>query len=126
MDAREQDVITLRVPAEAAYARLARVAGAGIATRLGFSHDEIEQLHLAIGEAWAALLGSGDHDGTIEVTFRSDDDELVVELAADRILRRPVPTRSRLSDLVLAGSVDQHWIAPDRGRARIRKRHHCA
>jgi serine/threonine-protein kinase RsbW len=127
VDTREHDVITLRVPAEAAYARLARVAGAGLAARLGFSHNEVEQLRLAIGEAWAVLLGSGDHDGTIEVTFRSDDDELVVELAADQIIRRPTPTRSRLSDRVLAGSVDQHWIAPDRGRARIRKRHHhCA
>jgi serine/threonine-protein kinase RsbW len=126
VDAQDPDVITLRVPAEAAYARLARVAGAGLAARLGFSDGEVEQLRLAIGEAWAVLLGSADHDGTIEVTFRSNEDELVIELAADHIIRRRATARSMLSDRVLSGSVDQHWIAPDRGRARIRKRHHYA
>jgi anti-sigma regulatory factor (Ser/Thr protein kinase) len=120
VDSAEADIITLRVPAEAAYARLARVAGAGVAVRLGFTHHEVDQVRLAIGEAWAAILGSADHAGTVEITYCGDHGELVVELSADNPGQ---PSRNALCDRVLSRNVDQHWIAPDRRRARLRKRH---
>ena len=119
----ESQVIKLRVPAEAAYARLARIAGAGIASRLEFDEDQIAALRLAIDEVWSILLGTIDHEGAIELTFFSDADGLVVELEVERSdRRRPGRIRTAAAERVLDRAVDEHWVSPDRRRARLRKR----
>jgi serine/threonine-protein kinase RsbW len=78
----DADEIRLTVPAEPAYARVARVAGGGLAARLGFSYDEVEEIRLAVGEAWALVLGSEPADGRVEVRFRVGTEGLSVELTA--------------------------------------------
>jgi anti-sigma regulatory factor (Ser/Thr protein kinase) len=122
----ESQVIKLRVPAEAAYARLARVAGGSIASRLEFDEDEIAALRLAIDEVWSILLGTIDHEGTIELTFCADAEGLVVELEVERLdRRRPGRLRTAAAERVLDRSVDEHWVSPDRRRARLHKRMHA-
>ncbi|MGE5826928.1 MAG: anti-sigma regulatory factor [Micromonosporaceae bacterium] len=50
------DVVELTVPAEPAYLAVVRTATAGLAARLRFSLDEIEDLRIAVDEACAMLL----------------------------------------------------------------------
>jgi len=45
------DYIEIRVPAKAQYIGVARLTISGLASRLGFSYDEIEDLKIASSEA---------------------------------------------------------------------------
>ncbi len=54
-DARRADV-ELRVPADRAYASVLRTTTAGLAARLDFPIDDIEDLRIAVGEACAMVL----------------------------------------------------------------------
>ena len=51
-----QDQVTVRMPAEGAYLSVLRTATAGLAARLDFTLDEIEDLRIAVDEACAMLL----------------------------------------------------------------------
>ena len=48
---RDFDYIELRVPAKPQYVSVIRLTVSGLATRVGFSFDEIEDLKIATGEA---------------------------------------------------------------------------
>ncbi|MGH3169414.1 MAG: hypothetical protein ACRDN0_26480, partial [Trebonia sp.] len=50
------DYVHVRMPAESAYLSVLRTATAGLAARLDFTLDEIEDLRIAIDEACAMLL----------------------------------------------------------------------
>ena len=50
------DVVELTVPAESAYLAVVRTATAGLAARLSYSLDEIEDLRIAVDEACVMLL----------------------------------------------------------------------
>jgi len=47
----QYDYIELQLPAKAQYVGVARLTISGIASRLGFTYDEIEDLKIATGEA---------------------------------------------------------------------------
>src|SRR6202790_1022411 len=51
-----EDQVTIRMPAEGAYLSVLRTATAGLAARLDFTLDEIEDLRIAVDEACAILL----------------------------------------------------------------------
>jgi anti-sigma regulatory factor (Ser/Thr protein kinase) len=86
----DDDEIRLTVPARPEFARVARVASGGLAARLGFGYEEIEEIRLALGEAWAVLLGSDPADGSVELRFRVLPKALSVELTAS-VTGQPAP-----------------------------------
>ena len=71
--------VRLAVPAAPQFVRLVRLAAADIATRAGFSLDEIEDLRMAVDELCFALTGLDGRPGELEVTFGLSGDEVVVE-----------------------------------------------
>src|ERR1700757_1797194 len=64
-DVSDADEVRLVVPARPEFLRLARVTAAGLAGRLGFSYDEIEDLRLAIDELCFGLTGPTRRPGTV-------------------------------------------------------------
>ncbi|GAA4204507.1 anti-sigma regulatory factor [Actinocatenispora rupis] len=66
--ATDEDLVVLTVPADGAYLSVLRTATAGLAARLHFTLDEIEDLRIAVDEACAMLL-AGAPAGT-ELTCR--------------------------------------------------------
>lgn len=61
MDDNDGDSIRLTVPATPDAVRITRAGAMGLATRAGFSYQEVEEVRLAVGEA-AALLTGDDTD----------------------------------------------------------------
>src|SRR5688500_20320112 len=51
-----EDAVEIRLPADSAYLSVLRTATAGLAARLDFTLDEIEDLRIAVDEACAMLL----------------------------------------------------------------------
>ena len=51
-----RDVVVIKLPAVGAYLSVLRTATAGLAARLDFTLDEIEDLRIAVDEACAMLL----------------------------------------------------------------------
>lgn len=77
------DVIKMTIPAVLAFVRLPRVAIAGLATRVGFSYDEVEDLRLAVGEVCQVLLDGADRNGTLTVSFTVERGRMAVEVVSD-------------------------------------------
>ncbi|MGI8491320.1 MAG: anti-sigma regulatory factor [Acidimicrobiales bacterium] len=106
-----KDEVRLVVPALPEFLRLARVTAAGLASRLGFSYDEVEDLRLAIDELCYALTGPQGRPGTVEVRYLLNKDSLVVEgsLSSFETSDSPVAL-SELSELILEALVDRHEL----------------
>src|SRR2546423_11409599 len=73
--------VRLVVPAAPEYLRLVRLTAAGLASRLGFTFDEVEDLRIAVDELCFHLLGgvgggNGDRDGdrTMGLTHSAGED----------------------------------------------------
>jgi len=67
-DGRRADV-ELRLPADSAYVSVLRTTTAGLAARLDFTIDDIEDLRIAVGEACAMVLPEADRGGPLLAEF---------------------------------------------------------
>jgi hypothetical protein len=116
-----KDEVRLAVPAKPEF----RVTAAGLASRIGFSFDEVEDLRLAIDELCYGLTGPTGRDGMVEVRYLLEDDELVIEGEA-QISAGGSGGLTDLSQVILRALVDEHEFSDgDRGpRFRLVKRRH--
>ncbi|MBV9659826.1 MAG: hypothetical protein JO337_01575 [Acidimicrobiales bacterium] len=107
------DEVRLVVPARPEFLRLARVTAAGLAGRLGFSYDEIEDLRLAIDELCFGLTGSTGRHGTVELTYRIEPGTLTVQ-GHGKFLEAINPIGlTDLSKVILGALVDEHSLSTD-------------
>ncbi|HUW02745.1 MAG TPA: hypothetical protein VMW08_10375 [Acidimicrobiales bacterium] len=77
------DELRLTMPAAGPYTRLARVAVTGLATRLGFSFDEAEDLRIAVADVCTKLLVVVPEAEQLDVTFVVGDGHLAIDIAID-------------------------------------------
>ena len=70
--------VELRLPADSAYASVLRTTTAGLAARLDFTIDDIEDLRIAVGEANAMVLEHADAGSDLVGTFYLAPGRLVV------------------------------------------------
>jgi serine/threonine-protein kinase RsbW len=106
------DEIRLALPAAPEYARIARLTVAGVATRLGFSYDEVEDLRIAVGEACSVLIDDPPA-GRLTVVYRLGDDALEVHATADgeaEVAARAALPTADLTEQILGAVVDDHGI----------------
>ncbi len=105
-----QDQVTVRLPAEGAYLSVLRTATAGLAARLDFTLDEIEDLRIAVDEACAMLLGQAVPGASLECVFTLSHDVMTIAVTA-ACLAPQQPASDTFAWTVLtalAGSVDAH------------------
>ena len=82
--------VELRLPAEGAYAAIVRTTAAGLAARLDFTIDEIEDLRIAIGEASALVIPQADPDADLVCRFHLSPRAMTVELETEAVDEPPV------------------------------------
>jgi serine/threonine-protein kinase RsbW len=75
--------ISLRVPADSAYVSVLRTMTAGLAARLDFTVDDIEDLRIAVGEACALVLPEAVADGDLEAEFRQTPGTLTISVRVE-------------------------------------------
>jgi serine/threonine-protein kinase RsbW len=75
--------VELRLPAESAYVAVLRMTTAGLAARLDFTLDDIEDLRMAVGEACALVLEHADPAGDLHAGFDLQDGSIRVSVSTD-------------------------------------------
>ncbi|MFP5298966.1 MAG: hypothetical protein ACLGHL_08275, partial [Actinomycetota bacterium] len=67
------DKVSISIPASPAYLQVVRLIAAGLASRLGFTIDEIEDLKIGVDELCAYLTGTQGRDGSLALDFEVGD-----------------------------------------------------
>jgi serine/threonine-protein kinase RsbW len=122
--AKPRDVVVITLPADSAYLSVLRTATAGLAARLDFTIDEIEDLRIAVDEACAMLLPQAQPNAEISCEFSLDDNSIGVDVSVLTVDGQQ-PSRDTFAWTVLsalAGDVDSS-ADPDR-RVTITLRKH--
>lgn len=71
--AKQPEVIELRYPCKAEYVGISRLLAAGIASRMNFTYDEIEDIKIAIGESCVNVVHHAypdEHDEGNDIVVR--------------------------------------------------------
>jgi serine/threonine-protein kinase RsbW len=103
-----RDEVHITMPADGAYLSVLRTATAGLAARLDFTLDEIEDLRIAVDEACAMLLSQAIPGSGLECCFQLGQDTMTVSVSV-RCLAPQAPAEDTFAWTVLtalAGSVD--------------------
>ena len=115
------DGVTLVVPASPEFVRLARLMAAGIASRMGFSFDEVEDLRIAVDELWYCLIGRHAEVGTVRLTCSIGADALEIEgVAAVEGADVHPTTVSEFSGRILDAVVDEYTLEANGDRPSFR------
>ena len=73
--------VELRLPADGAYVSVLRTTTAGLAARLDFTIDDIEDLRIAVGEASAMVLPEADEGSDLDCRFHVSPGELTISVS---------------------------------------------
>ena len=90
------ETVTIKIPASPVYIGVIRLVAAGLATRLRFTIDEIEDLKIGVDELSAYLTGSQGRDGDLQITFTITDDR--IEIRGEGLLSPGQKVRTELTD----------------------------
>lgn len=110
------DHVQLSMPAESAYLSVLRTATAGLAARLDFTLDEIEDLRIAVDEACAMLLAQAIPGTSLECGFDLGTDQVTITVSVVAAEPR-IPAKDTFAWTVLsalAGVVDSRLDPEDR------------
>jgi serine/threonine-protein kinase RsbW len=75
--------VELRLPADGAYVAILRTATAGLAARIDFTLDDIEDLRIAVDEACAMVLPQAVPGSTLDCAFWLDPASITVAVSAE-------------------------------------------
>jgi serine/threonine-protein kinase RsbW len=98
--------VELRIPADGAFLAVLRTATAGLAARLDFTLDDIEDLRIAVDEACAMVLPQARENSDLTCTFDLEAARLTVAVTAECDSPRP-PNREGFAWTVLAALTNE-------------------
>ena len=105
MTQRHPDV-ELRIPADSAYLAVLRTATAGLAARLDFTLDDIEDLRIAVDEACAMVLPQAREHSDLTCSFELAATRLTVAVTAMCDAPKP-PNRDGFAWTVLSALTNE-------------------
>jgi serine/threonine-protein kinase RsbW len=112
------DHVELRVPASSAYVSVLRTAAAGLAARLDFTVDDIEDLRIAVDEACAVILPLADEDARLSARFDLEPGRLQVAVSVPSAATEP-PARNTFAWTVLTALAGEVDASVDDGRVTL-------
>ncbi|GAB3815458.1 ATP-binding protein [Micromonospora zhanjiangensis] len=115
----DDDVVLLTVPADGGYLSVLRTATAGLAARLHFALDEIEDLRIAVDEACAMLLAVSRNGAELDCRFAVTEDALTVEVSVPTSAGAQLPSESSFAWKVLTALTTSASAGTANGRASI-------
>ena len=116
----KDDVVVLVVPADGSYLAVLRTATAGLAARLQFTLDEIEDLRIAVDEACAILLSVAPAQTEVTSQFEVTDSALSIDVSVPVSGHATLPGGNSFSWQVLTALAGEVSAYTDNGRAAIR------
>ena len=106
--------VSLEIPAETHYLRLARLAAVDVGARAGLSVDETDDLRIAVDELCYALLAGADR---VVVNYLLESDAIRIEGRSDGARSDPP---NELARSILAAVVDECEFSSHDGQPRFR------
>ncbi|WP_055479679.1 ATP-binding protein [Sphaerimonospora mesophila] len=100
-----RDAVTVRLPAASAYLSVLRTATAGLAARLDFTLDQIEDLRIAVDEACAMLLRHAVPGTDLLAEFELTGQEMTVRVEVNTV-GVSSPNREDFAWMVLTALAD--------------------
>jgi serine/threonine-protein kinase RsbW len=73
------DTVSVRIPASPEYVQVVRLIAAGLAARLHFTIDDIEDLKIAVDELTAYFTGTRGREGMLQIVFNVTDDRIEIK-----------------------------------------------
>lgn len=110
------DKVTVAIPASPQYVQVIRLIAAGLASRLGFTLDEIDDLKIAVDELAAYLTGTQGRDGTLDIVFRVEGEQ--IEITGTGRFSTEGTTRTELTEfsrMILETVADRASLSDDGG-----------
>lgn len=125
-DETDTESVRLTIPAVSDYVRVARLAMSGIASRLGFTYDDIEDLRIVVDEVCSELVDD-DSTGTVTVAYRVRPDSIEAEFEGEPAAKTGGSGNGIAVDVsgeVIRALVDEYERVVDGAtvRARVHKR----
>lgn len=123
--------VEIKIPCRPEFVGVARLAILGVASRMKFTYDEVEDVRLAVGEACTVSVEWAERNGKTEsaITLRSEigTDSLVVDIF-DEAGDRADASREQASDqepenlgaLLITLLVDEVTVVPHNGGTHVR------
>ncbi|MDQ3106582.1 MAG: hypothetical protein M3Q68_02100 [Actinomycetota bacterium] len=107
------DEVQLVMPADPEFLRLARVTAMGLASRLSFTIDEIDDLRIAIDELVFGLIGTKGRPGQVTMRYTMLEAGLEVRGTGAFEDGAAAPGLTELSELILGAVADEHEFSAD-------------
>jgi serine/threonine-protein kinase RsbW len=115
--------VVATVPALPEYVRVHRAVARAVAARANFTYDRIEDLHLAVDEACAAVLNLAGEAGTLTMRLQPEDPDIVVLVCSDAAVDAdgwpPSDVEGSLPWRVLSALADEAVFKVDQGRPAV-------
>ncbi|MGH8979225.1 MAG: hypothetical protein ACRDV7_14190 [Acidimicrobiia bacterium] len=112
------ETIRLTVPAALEYVRIVRLTASGVASRLGFDVEEVEDLRVAVDELASLVVESSDA-GELAVRFSVEEDVLHIQGEAELGDDRSEVQVDDLTAQILAAVVDEWDFSSRDGNVRF-------
>jgi serine/threonine-protein kinase RsbW len=106
----DAETVSVQLPAQSRFIRIARLAGAGLANELGFGVDRLDDVRLAIGEACGLAVHSGATSMVVQYELTASSIAVAVEAPIGADGGRLDPDYLGLVEQVLSVACSAHSI----------------
>ena len=75
---RTLETVSIKIPASPEYLHVVRLVAAGLASRISFTLEDIEDLKIAVDELSAYVTGGQGRSGTLDISFTLGEDRIEI------------------------------------------------